>query len=208
LTLIVRALVLDYGGVLSLPQGTDEMSSMAGRVGVSAHDFARAYMEEREDLDSGAIDVGEYWKRVLSTLSREHLASPALVRALVETDLASWFHLRDETWDIAARFRDRGGRTALLTNNTVPMMARLRATGRLATHFDVVIASCEFGVCKPAPAIFRACLEGLGVDARDALFVDDHPPNVVAAEALGMQTLLFEGNGSVARMRELLRASV
>src|SRR5262245_14751394 len=195
---------MDYGGVLSMPQAIDEVRSMAASVGVSAHDFARAYTERRDDLDSGAIDVDEYWKRVLSRLSRDHLASPSLVRALVEGDLASWFKLRDETWDIAARFRDRGGRTALLTNNIVPMMARLRATGRLATHFDVVIASCELGVCKPEPAIFRACLEALGVDASDALFVDDHRPNVTAAEALGMQTLLFEGNASVAFLRELV----
>jgi putative hydrolase of the HAD superfamily len=177
---------------------------MAARLGVSAHDFARAYMQEREDLDSGAIGVDEYWNRVLSRLSCNHLASASLVRALVEEDLASWFKLREETWDIAARFRDRGGRTALLTNNTVPMMARLRATGRLATHFDVVIASCEFGVCKPDPAIFRACLEALGVGAPDALFVDDHRPNVAAAESLGMQALLFDGNASVARLREVL----
>jgi putative hydrolase of the HAD superfamily len=190
-----------------MPQAMDEVSSMAARVGVSAHDFARAYMQEREELDAGAIGVDEYWKRVLSRLSREHLASPSLVGALVEGDLASWFKLRDETWDIASRFRDRVGRTALLTNNIVPMMARLRATGRLATHFDVVIASCELGVCKPAPAIFRACLEALGVDAPEALFVDDHQPNVVAAKALGMQTLLFEGNASVARLRELLERS-
>jgi putative hydrolase of the HAD superfamily len=207
LGVIVRALILDYGGVLSMPQDKDEVRSMAARVGVSAHDFARAYMQEREGLDSGAIGVDEYWKRVLSRLSREDMASPSLVGALVEGDLDSWFKLRDETWDIAARLRGRGGRTALLTNNTVPMMARLRATGRLTTHFDVVIASCEFGVCKPAPAIFRACLEALGVDAPEVLFVDDHSPNVVAAEALGMQTLLFEGSASVARLDELVERS-
>ena len=197
----MRGLILDYGGVLTMPH---EMGPMAARLGVPVEAFARAYMVDREALDTGVLPVDEYWDRFLSHLSVAHLASPSLIASLVEDDVASWSKLREETWTIAATFRASAGRTALLTNNIPPLMARLRASGRLAAHFDVVIASCEFGACKPAPTIFRACLEALGVDAKDTLFVDDHPPNVAGAAVLGMKTLLFENDASVERLRQLL----
>jgi putative hydrolase of the HAD superfamily len=47
------------------------------------------------------------------------------------------------------------------------------ASVTLASRFDVTIFSCEVGIRKPDPPIYRAALEGLGVDARHALFVGD-----------------------------------
>ena len=44
---------------------------------------------------------------------------------------------------------------------------------------------------KPDPAIFELALERMGgVTAQESLFLDDHPANVAAAEALGMQGIL------------------
>jgi putative hydrolase of the HAD superfamily len=196
----IRALVLDYGGVLSLPQRDNEVATMARRLGVAVDEFRRAYAEHRDDYDAG-LAVDEYWRRVLASVSRSEFAATT---DLVEDDIASWAYFREDVWDLARRFRASGARTALLTNNVPPLMARLRATGRLDAHFDVVIASCELGVCKPDPRIFRACLEAVALPASETLFVDDHPPNVAEARRQGMQALLFEGDESIEVLRETL----
>jgi putative hydrolase of the HAD superfamily len=53
---------------------------------------------------------------------------------------------------------------------------------------EVIIAG-EVGVPKPHPAIFRQALGSVSCEAREVLFVGDHPENDVAgAAALGMQT--------------------
>src|SRR5579859_5622886 len=143
----MRALMTDYGGVLSFPHGANEVARMAERLGVSFDEFMRAYVVDRHDLDAGALAVEDYWRRLLDHLSRAHLASSELVAALVEDDMASWSIMRQAAWDVVAAFHGRGGRTALLTNNIPPLMARLRASGRLV-DFDVVMASCEMGICK------------------------------------------------------------
>jgi putative hydrolase of the HAD superfamily len=200
---MISALVLDYGGVLSLPQREGEVATMARRLGAPLEEFWRAYLEHRGAYDAG-LDVEEYWRRVLTSLSLVHLASPALLAELVEDDIASWGYFREEVWDIARRFRASGGRTALLTNNIPPLMAKLRSLGRLESHFDVVLASCELGVCKPDPAIFRTCLEVLGIPAASVLFVDDHPPNIAEASRAGMQTLLFDGENAIRTLRMFL----
>ncbi len=199
----IRALALDYGGVLSLPQRENEVARMAARIGAPLAEFRRAYREHREDYDAG-LAADEYWRRVLSRLAMSDLFTPSLLAALVDDDIASWGYSHEPVWDIARRFRSSGGRTALLTNNVVPFMAHLRRQGRLETHFDVILASCELGVCKPDPRIFRTCIQALAMPTSDILFVDDHPPNVDEANRQGLQTLLFEGDRSVEVLREML----
>ena len=56
--------------------------------------------------------------------------------------------------------------------------------------FEVIIDSSAVGVRKPDPRIFQLALDALGVPAHEAAFVDDHPGNIAAAEALGMVGIL------------------
>jgi len=46
-------------------------------------------------------------------------------------------------------------------------------------------------IAKPAPEIFWHCLQGLGVDPGEILFLDDRPENAQAAERLGMHGIVY-----------------
>ena len=83
-------------------------------------------------------------------------------------------------------------------------MARVRADHPLETCFDAVVISCEVGLSKPDPRIFRLCLERLGLPAPDVLFVDDRADNVEGAAAVGLRTLQFEGPDALARLQALV----
>jgi putative hydrolase of the HAD superfamily len=52
--------------------------------------------------------------------------------------------------------------------------------------FDVIMFSAEEGVRKPDPAMYQRMLSRLGVDAKEAIFIDDRANNVDGARALGM----------------------
>jgi len=196
----IEALILDYGGVLSFPQSHDRVAAMAKLLGSPVDEFERAYHEYRDEYDAGVYAPVEYWERVLARLAREHLASPSLTAALIEEDIASWSDFRENVWALAKEFHAKGARLAFLSNNVPPLMERLRDRGRLAP-FDVVMASCELGFCKPDPRIYRVCLEALRVRPTEALLVDDTPVNVDAASALGIESLLFEGDDAFERLR-------
>jgi HAD superfamily hydrolase (TIGR01509 family) len=129
----------------------------------------------------------------------------SVVADLIEADALSWRDYRGEMWDIAAAFRARGNPTAFLSNGVSEVMARVRAERSLDSWFDVVIVSCEVGVSKPDPAIFRICLERLGVPAAGALFVDDRVENLRGAESVGLPTYHFTGAGSIGGLRTILQ---
>lgn len=101
----------------------------------------------------------------------------------------------------------RGVRLAVVSNwdDRLPqLLARLG----LARRFEAIVTSAGVGREKPDPAIFSAALAALGVPARAALHVGDHPrEDVEGALAVGMQALHLDrrsGGGDLADLTELL----
>ena len=195
-----EALILDFGGVLveSPPPGVVER--MASLARLPRDQFMARYWQHREAYDKGLTGT-EYWQRVLDGI---HDLPETVLPQLLEADALSWSNYRADVWQIAAEFRARGNRTALLSNGVIDIIARVRAERDLDRWFDVVIVSCEVGRCKPDPTIYRMCIARLGVPAALTLFVDDGVDNLQAAEAVGLRTLHFTGDPSVGALRKLL----
>ena len=71
--------------------------------------------------------------------------------------------------------------------------------------FDGEVVSCEEGLCKPEPAIYRLLLDRYGLDPSQTLFTDDRPDNIEAARAVGMHAVLFDAHDPEATCDELRR---
>jgi putative hydrolase of the HAD superfamily len=198
-----RAVLFDYGNVLTNPQRPDKIQLMSERLNVSSAAFLEAYRAGREAYDSGQAPE-DYWRHVVRALGREPLWSDLLFASLKEDDSDSWTDYREEVWTLARQFRARGGLTAFLSNNVPPIMARLRVERNLDNVFDLVTASCELGMAKPEAGIFRHCIEKLAIAPEEGLFVDDHPANIDAAARLGLGTFLFAGADAALKLSELL----
>src|SRR5262249_2350649 len=87
-----------------------------------------------------------------------------------------------------------GAGTALvLVSNANLDIARAWPACDLASHFDAVVFSCELGVAKPDPRIYRAALERVGATAADTLFVGDGSDDELAgAAAAGLVPVLLD----------------
>lgn len=96
----------------------------------------------------------------------------------------------------------RRARVVLVTNATTRLPQDLRRLG-VAGEFDEVINSSVVRTAKPEPAIFAAALAAAGAEAAGALFVDDTPGHVAAAERLGIAGHHYAG---ITQLRDALRA--
>lgn len=201
----VQALILDYGDVLSWPQSIEIIEDMARRVGASAEAFRAAYRQHRDPYDAGVLSATEFWRQVLGTLGWPSGTPDLTVEWLIQRDVESWTHYRDEVWALARSFRSTGRRTAMLSNCPPEILTRIRADRPLESWFDVIVVSCQIGRIKPDPQIYHACLSDLGARADHVLFVDDRAVNLEAAARLGIQTLHFAGDNPVRNLRVRLR---
>ncbi len=196
----LRALILDFGEVLTGPQPRQIIEGMASMARLPVEEFLSRYWRHRKAYDCG-LTGPEYWSRVVE--GNEDVP-PSLLSELIEMDALSWSDYRETVWDIAAEFRARGNRVAMLSNGVADIICRVRAERRLNELFDAVIVSCEIGQCKPEPEIYRMCINRLGVPADVTLFVDDRVENLAAAENVGLRTFHFTGDQSVDALRTTL----
>jgi putative hydrolase of the HAD superfamily len=198
------ALVLDYGEVLVRAQPQESIQRMAALAKLEVEEFRRRYWRWRLDYDRGVLSDGEYWLRVTDGSVGSPAEFESVGEALAGADYASWSDYREEVWDLAAAFRRRGGRTAILSNGVPAVINRVRQHRPLAEYFDAVVVSCEVGCTKPDPRIYQVCLAQLGAQPEATLFVDDRSENLDGAASLGIRTLHFAGEESVEALRRAI----
>ena len=195
-----RALILDFGEVLVRSQPAAAIAEMAALTGLGVDAFRQRYWQHRRAYDSG-LAADRYWRRVVDEPPPVSALNDVTLAALKAADVRSWTDYRDSMWTMAAEFRRRGGRTAILSNGVPEVMARVRAERVLAEYFDTVLVSYEVGVTKPDARIYELCVQRLGVPAASSLFVDDRVENVEAARQFGIASVLFHGDESVDEVR-------
>jgi putative hydrolase of the HAD superfamily len=177
---------------------------MAGLAGLDEEEFRLRYWRWRLDYDRGVLSDDEYWRRVIDGAGVDDGNRTSITEALAEADFDSWSDYREDVWDLAAAFKRRGGRTAILSNGVPAVINRVRLKRRLADYFDVVIVSCEVRCTKPDARIYELCLSQLGAEPAATLFVDDKIENLEGAARLGIRTLHFIGDESVEELRRTL----
>jgi putative hydrolase of the HAD superfamily len=196
----VRALILDYGEVLSLPQDGEVLARMAATVDVPRDRFEEAYWRHRRAYDLGRRAT-DYWR---DTLRDVGIADGEAIPALIELDIRSWTRYREPMWTIAREVRTSGVKTAILSNGVPEIMARVAVERPLPELFDAVVVSFELGHAKPEPEIYEVTLSRLGVAASESLFVDDRVENVDAARRLGLGVFHFTGTDRLGRFQAFL----
>jgi putative hydrolase of the HAD superfamily len=192
-----QALVSDFGGVLTSPL-IEGFLAYQDESGISFEELGRA-------MGRVADARGEH---PLFQLERGEI-SEAEFRDLVQTELREAFdlerlrtlyfdhlHPNRPMIEFVRELRERGLRTALLTNNVREWEPRWRAKlPEIDDIFEVVVDSAFVGMRKPEPGIYELTLERLGgVRPEDCVFVDDLEPNCLAARELGMQAVRFESS--------------
>lgn len=183
-----RAVLFDFGGVL-VPSPFGVFEALERHSGLPVG-FVRSINSRDPDtnawaqLERGEIDAGTFCE--LFTAEAAALGGEIDARAIAEPVLrppASRARVVPEMLGAVHTCRDHGVRTALITNNALPI-----GDGEAAwvfDTFDAVVQSCVIGSRKPEPAIYRAALDALDVAAEDAVMLDDLGINLKPAMALG-----------------------
>lgn len=144
------------------------------------------------------MDAGRPWADAIAELVAIHPDR----RELIEAYWDRWAEMLHgdipETVAILRELRDRGEvRLLALTNWSAETFPVARERFDFLGWFEGIVVSGEEGVAKPDPAIFRILLERYAVAPEQALFVDDRPENVTAAEALGMVGTVYRTPGAL-----------
>jgi putative hydrolase of the HAD superfamily len=193
---VIRAVVSDFGGVLTAPL-MDGFARIQADLDIPPEAFGSAFAravaaDGRNPLhkvEVGAITEAEF----LTTIERELeaiLERPVTLHGFGERYMTAL----DPNEELFAYFRglhDRGVRFALLTNNVREWEPFWRTKLPVDEIFETVVDSGFVGLRKPDRAIYAIVLERLRLPAGECVFVDDLAVNVEAARALGFAVVHF-----------------
>jgi len=195
--------VFDYGRVLSHAPTPAEVREFGALVGVREPPFFHLYSETRDEYDCGRQDSRQHWQRFADAAGIS-LSAHRLQR-VVDFETRMWLRVNLHALELARAIKAGGIRTAILSNMPYDLLGELRQSFDWLDEFEVQIWSCEHGVVKPDPAIYRLCLDALGGEPQRTLFFDDRPNNVEGARLAGMKAHLFE---SVEQAAAIVRGGV
>ena len=195
-----RALILDFGGVISrtLFETHDETERALGLAPGTLtwrgpfdpptdplwQAMQRGELSERDywlqrSREVGTL-LGETWGAMETLVQRARGADPDRI-------------VRPETAALVRQAQAAGVRLAILSNELDLFYGRgLRERLPLLEAFERIDDATYTGVLKPDPKAYLGCLQALGLQAEEAVFVDDQPRNVEGARRLGIPTVAFD----------------
>ena len=192
----LRAVVFDYGMVLTGPQDPEAHAALMRITGLPLARFERLYWTDRPAYDEGKLTGIAFWQKFLRDLSLP--ANQNMVEELNQWDARMWTTQDPVMLDWQLALKQRGLLTAILSNMGDNVLDNMKRTFDWLPRFDVLVWSYQLHMVKPNPAIYRYLLKELGTRPEETLFIDDRLVNVEAAQALGMPTLEFS---TVERLR-------
>lgn len=208
-----RALVLDFGGVISrtlfethalseqalgLPPGTltwrgpfdpeqDPLWQAMQADRISERDYWLARTQEVGRL------LGEDWTRMETFVRRARGADPAAV-------------LRPEALQAIQAAKAAGCALAVLSNELDLFYgADFRERLPVLKAFDLIVDATHTGILKPDPRAYQAVSEALALAPDELVFVDDQLRNVNGARRLGWHAVHFDVRAPAASYAEALQ---
>jgi putative hydrolase of the HAD superfamily len=194
----VRNVIFDLGGVLLdwNPGRILERYSSDSAQQNALHD---ALFRHKDWL---AFDRGDITEPVLLARAQQRTGRtlPELTRLLdlVRDSLV----VKPETVAVLRSLRKRRVPLYCLSNMSISLFAHVRRRYDFWDAFTGIVISGEVRMVKPELAVFEYLLTRYNLSAEETVFVDDHPPNLEGAKAVGLRTILFRNAEECARELE------
>ena len=186
-----RAVIFDLGGVI-VDSPMEGIARYEAELGLEPGFVNRLIVETGDagawtQLEQGKIDMGAFFDlfEADAAAAGVTLSARDLLARMGESS-----GVRSLMLDAVRRIRERGLAVAALTNNWKSEDGGVGPKGLgLDRHFDVFVESSVVGLSKPDPRIYEYACSKLGIEPREAVFLDDIGRNLKAARQLGMATI-------------------
>jgi len=196
----VRAVFVDFGGVILRTEDKGPRTRQAERLGISFRDLEKIFFESDSSVraSTGEIPEETHWQAVAQTLDVSRTEADKIIAEFFSGDRADITLL-----DFLRGLRPE--RKVGLISNAWSGLRAFITQQKFDDVFDEMIISAEVGLMKPDPRIYRLALKKLKALPEESVFLDDVLVNVEAARSIGMSAIQFtRPEKSLEELKQLL----
>ena len=195
---MIRNMVFDMGNVLVVFDPHQFMDNE----GILDPDDRELIMRELfHNVEWAQMDLGVLTEETAEPQVMKRI--PDRLKGQVQNLLHRWWTKRstiDGMEALVKELKENGYSIYLLSNASVSQHIYWPKF-EMSKQFDGKMISCDFGIVKPNPEIYRRFTEKFGLKPDECLFVDDLPANVAAAISCGWKGIVFQGSADDLRRR-------
>jgi putative hydrolase of the HAD superfamily len=185
----IRAVFFDLGGVIVRTEYQAPRQRLAERFGMDYEDIEKIVFGGGANGSAARASVGEiteeeHWQNVMKILKLPAGEYKNIQKEFFAGDIV------DRTLLQFVRSLKPKNRTGVISNAWSGLRAYMERE-KFADAFDSIVISAEVGAAKPSAKIYQIALDQLGVEPKEAVFVDDFIENIEACEKLGMKGIHF-----------------
>ncbi len=201
----IKAVIFDIGGVLETtkrpiqnyrgnPHNLGVHEYVAKKLNISIDQ----YFDSIEIAYTRSIEGKLSKKEVVKILSLYFGVPIKKVEKLYKIAYKKNFTNNKKLFRKANKLRKLGYKIAILSDQW-HLSKGFMVTKKLYKKFNPVILSCEVGLRKPNPKIYKLVLRKLNLKPEQTLFIDNQKWNITPAKKIGIKTILFKDNKQLFR---------
>ncbi len=194
----IRAAVFDaYGTLFDVNAAVQRHAAAIGPQATSLSETWRTKQLEYSWVHGLMGRYEPFWTLTERALDFALAKHPEVDRGLRERLLDAYRDLDayEEVPGVLAALRERGLRTAILTNGDKPMIDRAVASAGLAGHLDAVLTVDAVRMFKTHPDAYRIALDEFGVSREEVLFCSSNRWDIAGAAAYGFRPVWINRKG-------------
>jgi putative hydrolase of the HAD superfamily len=206
----IRAIVSDFGGVLTTPL-LQSFMAFQDQTGITTETLGKGMQAAAEANGENPLfemERGEIAEAAFLDLLTDHLEPLLGHRPEMHRFKEIYFEALDPNppmIELMRELKEAGYRMAMLTNNVREWEPLWRSMLPVDEIFETVVDSGFVGCRKPESRIYELTLERIALPAEACLFVDDVLVNVEGARRAGLRAVHFQDNEqAIAEIRAAL----
>lgn len=183
---MIKLILFDLGGVVFTNGSKKFKKDLSARYNIPIKTVENVVDGELgTSYREGKISRDEFWRIVIPKLKLKKSVEE------LEKEWIDDYDLIEGTKQLILELRKKY-KVMYLSDNVRERVERLNNRFGFISWFDGGIFSHDVGVRKPNPKIYELALQKAGVNASEAVFIDDKPKFLIPAKAMGMTTIVFE----------------
>ena len=198
----IKAVIFDWGGVLVDNPRAGLVEYCSKGLGVAEKNYLKAYHKFDEAFHKGQLSEDDFWANMCNELKVDEPNVDSLWGQAFEAAYSP----KEEVFCLIDILKSNSYKIGFLSNTEEPSVVFFYKQGY--DVFDAIVFSCEVGFTKPQKEIYELAIGKLGVEANQAVFIDDIPEYIDGAHEAGLNGIVFKDIEQLKNDLEILGVKV